>query len=307
MNDRDVSLGLVVLSARAGVAVGRFLTLPVRIIVRGPLAPIAVRMEREASRAGVEARVQVRTAAEEATGAALKAPELERMLDIAFEGPLPDAVARRVVDLVLEGPELERVVEHVAASPVVRNAVARQTTSFADEVAEHIRVRCVEGDDLVEQKVRSLFRRRPRAVAELYGGVVTRSIAFVVDLMLAAVAFLGGGAVGVLILSIFGSPSRVIQAVALSVWWFLATATYFVVFWSAIGQTPGMRVMRERVVGPAGRPPSVLRSLLRFVVLTFGVILLGVTIVLMLFDERRRGLHDILAGTVVVSTASPSL
>ena len=54
--------------------------------------------------------------------------------------------------------------------------------------------------------------------------------------------------------------------------WFAATATYFVAFWSATGQTPGMRALRVRVVGPAGGPPSALRSLVRFVGLILAII-----------------------------------
>ena len=82
--------------------------------------------------------------------------------------------------------------------------------------------------------------------------------------------------------------------------WFAATATYFVAFWSATGQTPGMRALRVRVVGPSAKPPSVTRSLVRFVGLILAIIPLFAGFLPVLVDGRRRGLHDFLSGTVVL-------
>ena len=82
--------------------------------------------------------------------------------------------------------------------------------------------------------------------------------------------------------------------------WFLAIGAYFVAFWSTTGQTPGMRALRVRVVGPSGRPPSAPRSLVRFIGLILAIVLLFVGFLPVLFDDRRRGLHDFLSGTVVV-------
>ena len=47
--------------------------------------------------------------------------------------------------------------------------------------------------------------------------------------------------------------------------WMVVVGTYFVLFWSSAGQTPGMRLLRVRVSGPAGGPPSIARSLVRLV------------------------------------------
>ena len=54
--------------------------------------------------------------------------------------------------------------------------------------------------------------------------------------------------------------------------WLLVVGTYFVLFWSAAGQTPGMRLLRLRVLGPEGDPPSIGRSLVRMVGLVLAIV-----------------------------------
>ena len=71
--------------------------------------------------------------------------------------------------------------------------------------------------------------------------------------------------------------------------WLLLTGTYFVLFWSAAGQMPGMRSPRLRVRGPNGDAPSAGdRSY------SFGLVLAIVPFfagfIPVLFTERRRGL-----------------
>jgi uncharacterized RDD family membrane protein YckC len=303
MKPGDVSVGLVVLGVRAGARVGRLAVLPLRVVARTPLGTPVMR---RASLDGADVRARVRTRAEAAADSALEGPEVDRVLDAVFASRVPDEVVKRLVDHVLESGELDRVVEHVAASPVVREAVTRQTTSYADELAVAIRRRCVAADDAAERAARALIRRPPRPTpVRTYGGLATRTLAFLVDLVLVAVVFLVGAALGALVLSVVGDLSRVTDALLLGVGWTLATATYFVFFWSTAGQTPGMRVLRQRVACRRGGTPGVGRSLVRFVVLTFGVVLLLAGALLILVDDRRRGLHDLVAGTVVVAAGGP--
>ena len=81
--------------------------------------------------------------------------------------------------------------------------------------------------------------------------------------------------------------------------WLLLSGSYFVLFWSTAGQTPGMRLMHVRVLDRHGDPPGLGRSLVRFVGLLLAIVPLFAGFLPVLFDERRRGLHDYLAGTVV--------
>lgn len=137
-----------------------------------------------------------------------------------------------------------------------------------------------------------------------YEGLVTRAIAFAVDAAaINVVAFAVAGIVA-LTLSVLSVPDwleAVLLAVA-GVIFFLWTIGYFATFWSTTGQTPGGRLMRIRVCrADTGEPIGFGRGVLRLVYLTLAAIPLLAGFVPILFDERRRGLHDMLAGTVVVS------
>jgi uncharacterized RDD family membrane protein YckC len=306
VNGRDLSAGLVVLGVRAGLLTYRVVVLPIRVVARTPVAgPLVLEAGKRISRDGSDARTLVRVRAEAATSAALTAPQLERMLDTALAAPLPDTVVRRLVDQVLASPELDRVVEHVASSPAVRAAVMNQTSSFADEVAARVRERAARLDDAAERTARSLFRRSARAHGAPYGGLATRLVAFTVDLVVLATAFLVVAGLAGLGASLVGDLSGVAVAVLLGVAWTLAAAGYFIFFWSTAGQTPGMRVMRQRVACGRGDAVGVGRAAIRFVVLTFGALVVLAGVPLILLDDRRRGLHDVLAGTVVMPVAAP--
>jgi uncharacterized RDD family membrane protein YckC len=75
---------------------------------------------------------------------------------------------------------------------------------------------------------------------------------------------------------------------------------YFVGFWSSVGQTPGMRMMRVRVLTRSNELPSFGRSLLRLVGLVLAIVPCFLGFLPALVDSRRRALPDYLAGTVVL-------
>jgi uncharacterized RDD family membrane protein YckC len=297
VNGRDFSVGLVVVSVRVGAAAGRIVALPIRIAARMPITgSLVTTAGGRVSRDGAAVQAVVRSRAEEATTAVLAAPELERMVDRALAAPLPDAVVKKLVDHVLASPEIDRVVEHVASSPAVRAAVTNQAVGLAETVEATLWERAVQLDDAIHGKVRSLFRRPTRTGASPFGGVATRGLAFLADLVLLAILFLTVGALAALVMSLFGHLNWWPLALLLSVSWALAAAVYFVLFWTTAGQTPGMRVMRLRVTRTAGGRVGLGRALVRYVVLIVLPIVCGLFI---LFGERRRGLHDLVAGTVV--------
>jgi uncharacterized RDD family membrane protein YckC len=252
--------------------------------------------------------------------------EVERAIDSMLAGPLPEAVARsivqhRVLERVAGAAELDKAIAQALASPAVQRAaadavdspltetlamriaqseafrhalretVAQQTTSFGGEIAGALRRRGRGLDNSVG---------RQGAGSSRFGGLVSRAIALVTDAALAHVAFLVLAASVGLVLSLAGeiSPGWVEGAVA-GGGWGVVVAAYFVSFWSTTGQTPGMRIMRLRVVTQAGAPLSVWRSLLRLVGLVLAIASLGVGFLLVLVDGKRRALQDYLAGTVV--------
>ena len=143
----------------------------------------------------------------------------------------------------------------------------------------------------------------PPPAAPEYEGLVTRAIAFavdaaIIDLIAIVVAVALGLALS--ILSISDDLQTVLLAcgaAAFAVW----TVVYFAVFWSTTGQTPGNRLMHIRVCdADDGAVLSPRRSLLRFGALLLAALPLFAGFLTVLVDDRRRGLHDMLAGTVVV-------
>jgi uncharacterized RDD family membrane protein YckC len=82
---------------------------------------------------------------------------------------------------------------------------------------------------------------------------------------------------------------------------FVVEIVYFPYFWKTRGQTPGMRafqlyVVRDRDGGPISSGQAVLRLLgywIDGVVFYLGYIWI-------LIDSRKRGWHDLIAGTVVI-------
>jgi uncharacterized RDD family membrane protein YckC len=233
----------------------------------------------------------------------LASPELERLLVTAIESRL----AVELTDRVLESPELQRAVDHVASSPEVRAALARQTTTLADELVGTMRTRAGRADDVAESAARRWLRRPLRAPTSAdgaprpYAGVATRAVALGIDVLIAHVIFLTGAALLGLAASLVGElrPGWLVALLVASGWAVVAGG-YFVLFWTAAGQTPGMRLMRLRVAGATGDPPRLGRALLRLVGLLLSIVPLFAGFVPVLFNERRRGLHDFFGGTVVV-------
>ena len=129
-------------------------------------------------------------------------------------------------------------------------------------------------------------------------------MALATDAIIVAFVFVVGGALIGLVASLFGGlrPTWLVDVLA-AVGWSLVVVGYFVTFWSTVGQTPGMRLMRVRVVSASGEPPSGWRSLVRLIGLALAVILLFTGFLPALFDGRRRALEDFMAGTTVIYDA----
>jgi uncharacterized RDD family membrane protein YckC len=273
-------------------------------------------------------RDQLETAIDEV----ISAPEIARVIDRALAGPLPEEIARSIVrhrvlervvaelaasgelerlltsalaspqtleltDRVMASDETQHALRHVASSPELRDAVSRQTRGFVDEVVDGIRTSAVRMD----QRVESAVRRRERAGRPVFAGIVTRALALAADAFATILIYLGIVGVVALIASLVGGlRPQWLVGVLLLVGWVVIAGGYFVLFWSSAGQTLGMRLLRLRVRTAAGDPPSVGRSIVRVIGLVLAIVPLFLGFVPVLFDERRRGLADFMAGTTVV-------
>jgi uncharacterized RDD family membrane protein YckC len=142
----------------------------------------------------------------------------------------------------------------------------------------------------------------PFGAAPQYEGLVTRALAFAVD---AAIVNLIGLLVGVVVglaLSIVSIPDslKVVLVACGGVLFIVWTLAYFAVFWSTTGQTPGDRVMEIRVCREDGERLTPRRAVLRFGALLLAALPLFAGLLTVLVDDRRRGVHDMLTGTIVV-------
>jgi uncharacterized RDD family membrane protein YckC len=137
-----------------------------------------------------------------------------------------------------------------------------------------------------------------------YAGLITRTIAFAIDAALINLAALAVAGVVGLVLSIFPVSQAMadVVKVAGAVLWGVWLVAYFVTFWSTSGATPGSYVMRVRVVRCDGGRLRPRHALARFAGLLLGLPLFAGYVPILLTD-RRRGLHDVLGGTVVVEQA----
>ena len=90
----------------------------------------------------------------------------------------------------------------------------------------------------------------------------------------------------------------------------LVVVLYELIFLVLSGQSPGQRLLGMRVIDGYGEPPSLVRALVRVLSLALSLALFGLGCLWIGFSREKRGLHDLLAGTWVVLTASsaaPSL
>jgi uncharacterized RDD family membrane protein YckC len=138
-------------------------------------------------------------------------------------------------------------------------------------------------------------------------GFATRVLGLVIDLTIldVAVLVLGGAlawAANVLHVDVELSTTAVAGLAGLG--WVLLISNYLVAFWYLTGQTPGMRFMGIRVTDCHGATPGLTRSLRRLAGMYLAAIPAGAGFLLVLVDDRRRGLHDRVAGTLVIHAAS---
>jgi uncharacterized RDD family membrane protein YckC len=175
--------------------------------------------------------------------------------------------------------------------------VTEQTAGLFDELLDELRRGTRRIDGGVEQAV----RRPPRGAGNVYAGVVTRAVGLAVDAFLILAIFSVVSGFAALISSLVGTlrPTWLVD-VLLGAGGGIVACGYLILFWSGAGRTPGMHLLRLRVRGPGGDPPSVARAVVRTFGTWLAIVPLFAGYLPVLFDSRRRGLPDYLAGTEVV-------
>jgi uncharacterized RDD family membrane protein YckC len=135
-----------------------------------------------------------------------------------------------------------------------------------------------------------------------YAGAPSRLAAFVIDQAVLGLVFVSVTAVVRYSLELVISSAKGWEApwwvvtCAYSLWWVL----YFAVPWAASGKSVGMSVVGIRVVRGDGGSLGVGGALVRAVTLPLGFVTAGLAFVGILVGRAHRGLHDVIAGSVVV-------
>ncbi|TMG00627.1 MAG: RDD family protein, partial [Chloroflexi bacterium] len=79
-------------------------------------------------------------------------------------------------------------------------------------------------------------------------------------------------------------------------------AIYHIAFWIGQGATPGKMAMGIKVVMANGEPVEFGSAMLRYFGYWLSWLILGIGYLMIAFSAEKRGLHDNIAGTVVIST-----
>ena len=163
-------------------------------------------------------------------------------------------------------------------------------------------------DARLESAPRRWARRTPRSGSQVsahagvpYAGLGSRIPGLLADIVAVHIVYLVGVAMVGLTLTLANwSPSHTLADALAAAGWAAIVAVYFTGFWATAGQTPGMALLRLRLVGTNAEPPGWGRSLVRLVASLVGVALLFIGFLPVLVDDRRRALQDFVAGTVVI-------
>jgi len=124
-----------------------------------------------------------------------------------------------------------------------------------------------------------------------------RLVGYIVDILIQFVIVVVLGVLSI-VLGVIFFPLAVITSLAIIV----VSIGYFPYFWVNGGQTPGMSVMKIKVVRDAdGGPLTWGTAILRWIGFWVSTIVFYIGFIWIFVDKRRRGWMDLLAGTVVVA------
>ena len=142
----------------------------------------------------------------------------------------------------------------------------------------------------------------PTGLEGHYAGIVTRFVAFVVDILVIGVLFsIGGSVLEYVLTTLLRQDVRLAESglwskAALLAWAFV----YFAVPLAVSGRTCGMALIGVRVVRADGRDLGARRAVVRVLALPLSFLLFGLGLFLIVLRGDRRALHDLIAGSAVV-------
>jgi uncharacterized RDD family membrane protein YckC len=142
---------------------------------------------------------------------------------------------------------------------------------------------------------------RPAGSAQVaYGGFWIRLVAYIIDAILLSIAM---GIVGAVIGLNFYDPSVEDYSPSANILYVAVAWLYFALLESSErGATVGKMAMGLRVVTDQGQRLSFLNATGRYFAKIISALILCIGFIMIGFTDRKRGLHDMIAGTLVIKT-----
>ncbi len=142
---------------------------------------------------------------------------------------------------------------------------------------------------------------RPAGASQVaYGGFWIRLVAYIIDAILISLVM---GAVGAVVGFNFFSPDMESYSSSANFLSLLIAWLYFALLESSErGATVGKMAMGLRVVSDQGQRLSFLNATGRYFAKIVSAIILCIGFIMIAFTDRKRGLHDMIASTLVVKT-----
>lgn len=202
--------------------------------------------------------------------------------------------------------------------PVTEKAAEPRREQVLEEAAVEAKAEEVPGEALVEGAP-------AEAIAEVgglqYKGAAIRLLAFIVDCIILLIIFYLFNLVSGSRLLVNAVSEEVFNSLTWHQWALLGIlGVYFVSFWAWRGQTPGKMLLGVKIVKSDGSRIGIVRVLVRFIVYFFYLLLWGfagsripvlvlffiVILIIIAVNKRKRGIHDFIAGTVVINSRAPT-
>lgn len=229
-------------------------------------------------------------------------PEL---IQDAVHRALESEVSDRIWRELLAGDKVQMLVERIAEAPEVRAAIAQQGFGLISDIGRQVNRITERLDDVLERIVRRLLRRGDPEAETNQAGLVTRGVAFAIDVAL-LVGFISivGGLFSSILPAVFGSSGDdgisgwAIAGLTLA--GVLFGGAVFVMFWTLVGQTPGMRFLGVRLQHEGSNQIGVKRSLARALAFPLAVLPACLGILAILVSPRRHSWMDAIADTEVI-------
>ena len=236
--------------------------------------------------------------------------------DVVRRIDIPALVDRIDIDALVSRIDIDKQLESVDIHALVERAeidkiVAEATTGVAARTLDLARRQVVGIDLLIERGVDRLMRRPVQAVIKLdgkadvagrHGGPLARSLAFLADVGIVAALFGAGAGLLGWLAGIFGISSS-LGGKGGPVWFALYLSWWFLYLWGSVaiaGRTPGKALVGLRVMATGGSPLSSWRAAVRALTFPLSAVL-GVGFLIGLLRRDRRCLHDLIAGSEVLT------